>query len=612
MNKMKQFNLFTVGIIVIILSLFGCNKNLQDTEILDNSKNAEGEKTETNIRIITTSDLHGKMVAWDYFLNEETKSGSLAQVGTVIKKFRDDNTIVVDVGDVTQDNSAELFLDEEVHPMIQGMNNIGYDICTLGNHEFNFGMDNVKKVIKAHKAKVLLSNVYDSNGKRLAEPYTIVEKNGVKIAFIGVDTPNILRWDAKNLRGYTVTNPVDEIKKAIKEIDDSVDAIIVLAHMDEKNELNTYGSGLTDIVNACPEIDFICGGHGHREVVGKKIDNCTYVENLFMGQTVMITDIKFAKNNNNNYQVKDVVSKSIKVSEYEEDKNLLKLMEPYDKIAKEEAKKPIGKLQGGSLVNEDDIKGITRALIEDTALMDLINEVQMYYTGADVSAAPLTRLDSNLKEGDIKKSDINNIYKYDNMLYKLKMTGWQLKKWMEWSANFYKKSSPGDLTIAFNENKTYFLCDMFSGVNYDINISKPVGERIENLTWPDGRPVKDEDVFTVTTTNYRVNSALMVPGEIYSKDEELPVILEENVRADIGNIKTLIADYIKNVKNGILTSKKIDNWKITGFKKDVEKQKEINEFVKEGKIKLTTSNNDRIKNTIPVTEKMLEEARNNK
>ena len=101
-----------------------------------------------NIQILATSDMHGKFLPYDYALNEESTLGSVAQVASVIKELRDKNTLVVDAGDTIQDNSAEIFLDDEVHPMMAAMNEIGYDVWTLGNHEFNYGMERLQKIIK--------------------------------------------------------------------------------------------------------------------------------------------------------------------------------------------------------------------------------------------------------------------------------------------------------------------------------------------------------------------------------------------------------------------------------------------------------------------------------
>ena len=558
----------------------------------------------TSVRIITTSDMHGKMVPWEYLTNEAAPNGSLAQVASVVKEFRTENTILVDVGDVIQDNSAELFLEEPVHPMILGMNRIGYDVCTLGNHEFNYGMDNVKKVIRSFQAEVLLSNVYDPSGNRLAAPYTILEKGGVKVAVIGAVTPCITRWDKKNLEGYTVTDPVTEVRQAIDEIGGRADVIIVIAHMDENTEMGLSGSGAAEIAAAFPEIDLICAAHGHNEIFGKEVSGSPLLENMAMAETVMITDIALTKKDGK-WQSEDTVTERIHTADYEPDREITELLSPFDKAAREDASRPIGTLSGGPLAEKNAIEGIPRALIEDTALLDLQGEVLRYYSGADVSAAILTRKDSNIPEGEIHKSDVSLIYRYENTLDKMKMTGKQLKQWMEWSAALYRQSSPGDLTIAFGEKRRFYNLDVFGGVNYEINISRPEGERIENLTWPDGRPVKDDDVFTVAVNNYRVDSALTAPGEIYASEDEMPELLETEICGNIGTIRALICDYIINVKHGVITPEKAGNWKITGFTPDEEKQEKINELIKAGKLELTSRESGRIFNAEPITEEML-------
>lgn len=199
-----------------------------------------------DLQILATSDTHGKFDPWDYAANKADASGSVAQQATAIKQCRTRNTLVVDAGDTIQANSAELFLKDDLHPMIAAMNAIGYDIWTTGNHEYNYGMDVLKKVMGQQKAKVLTGNVYAPDGTPLADGYTIIKKGTVKIGVIGMVTPNIIRWDAKNLEGWKVTNPVDESRRIIDKIKDQVDVLIGVMHMDTENEYGVYGSGVTD------------------------------------------------------------------------------------------------------------------------------------------------------------------------------------------------------------------------------------------------------------------------------------------------------------------------------------------------------------------------------
>ena len=226
----------------------------------------------------------------------------------------------------------------------------------------------------------------------------------------------------------------------------------------------------------------------------------------------------------------------------------------------------------------------------------------MYYTGADVSAAALFNMNANLKEGEIRKCDTALVYKYANTLYKLEMTGAQLKKYMEWTASYYNTWKPGDLTISFNPEIRAYQYDMFAGVNYDINVANEPGSRIENLTWPDGKPVKDEDVCTIAVNNYRASSQLLSPGEVFDEGEELPKLLEIDVRGDVGGVRELIGLYINEVKGGVITPVVDNNWKIVGNDWDASKHEEAVKLLKEGKLTIPSSEDGRTPNVAAITE----------
>lgn len=557
---------------------------------------------EINIQILATSDLHGKFYPYDYAVNSESKVGSLSQIATAIKEFRNEDTILIDAGDTVQDNSADLFLNDEIHPMVLGMNMIGYDVWITGNHEYNYGMDTLKNIMKQSKAKVLVGNVYNPDNSNIADGYTVIEKNGVKIGIIGMVTPNIVKWDSVNLKDYIVTDPVKETRKIIDEIKDKVDIIIAAEHMGESNEYGVANSGVTDLANSCPELALIVAAHEHKLVPGTYINNVLVVENRNSAVSMAKVNLTLKKENGK-YKVVDRKSESIKIADYEPDKELMEKLASYDKRAKDDANIIIGTLKGSSLVPENEIADIPQAQIEPTPMIDFINEVQMYYTDADVSATGLFNIESNLEPGKIKKSDTALIYKYGNTLYKLQMTGKQLKTFMEWSAGYYNTYKKGDLTISFNENIRGFNYDMFSGVDYQIDISQEVGNRIKNLKWSKtGKEVKDDDVFVIAVNNYRANTHLLNYGEVYKEGEELPKVLEIDVRGNIGGVRELIGDYIKNVKNGEITSSNPKNWEIIGNNWDNEKHKEVVKQVKEGKIIIPKSADGRTPNVKSITE----------
>ena len=386
-----------------------------------------------DLQILATSDTHGKFDPWDYAANKADASGSVAQQATAIKQCRTRNTLVVDAGDTIQANSAELFLNDDLHPMIAAMNAIGYDIWTTGNHEYNYGMDVLKKVMGQQKAKVLTGNVYAPDGTPLADGYTIIKKGTVKIGVIGMVTPNIIRWDAKNLEGWKVTNPVDESRRIIDKIKDQVDVLIGVMHMDTENEYGVYGSGVTDLANACPEFDVIVAAHGHKSIPNKMINGVLVVENKNAGATVSDIHVYLERGLNGKWKVKNRTSENLTIKDYAPDPELTALLAEYDQRAKDDAVTPIGQLVGGDLAPENEIDCLPQAMVQDTALLDFINEVQMYYTDAQVAATALTSMTSQMREGTIRKCDMASIYTYQNTLYKLQMTGEQLRPMGKWS-----------------------------------------------------------------------------------------------------------------------------------------------------------------------------------
>ena len=557
---------------------------------------------EMDLQILASSDTHGKFDPWDYAANKADASGSVAQQATAIKQLRTLNTLVIDAGDNIQGNSSQLFLNDDVHPMIAAQNAIGYDIWVPGNHEYNYGMDTIKKVIGEQKAKVLTGNVYSPEGTPLADGYTIVRKMDVKIGIIGMVTPNITRWDAVNLAGWNVTNPVDECRKIIDQIKDKVDVLIGVMHMDTENEYGVYGSGVTDLANACPEFNVIIAAHGHKEIPGQEINGVLVVENKSAGATLSEIHLKLQRQTNGSWQVKGRSSESIQVKDYEADPKLVALLAPYDERAKADAVIPIGTLQGGNMAPDNEIENIPSPMIQDTALLDFINEVQMYYTGAQVSATAMTSMTGQMKEGTIRKCDLTSIYTYENTLYKLQMNGAQLRDYMEWSAAFFKTWQPGDVTIAFDPSTRYYLYDAFAGVNYDIDLSQQPGNRIRNLTWPDGRPVQDSDSFVIAVNNYRATTQLLIAADIFAPGEALPQLLEMDVRGDIGGIRELLGDYIQNVKGGVIHPNVDNNWKLMGNNWSAASHDKAVTLLREGKLALSENQDTRTLPSKAITE----------
>ncbi len=210
------------------------------------------------VTILGTSDVHGRFVPWDYATDTEDRSGSLAQLSTAIRAIRAENphTILVDAGDAIQDNSVEQFNTSPQQPMVVAMNQMGYDVWTMGNHEFNFGLDVLQHVVKQFKGHALCGNVYWDNGRRFLPAYTIVRTGGIRIGLIGMDTPMIQEFekDSDHLKGVQVKDPVPETQKAIAALAGKTDALIGIMHMGVDNENDHPDTGVTDIAKACPQL----------------------------------------------------------------------------------------------------------------------------------------------------------------------------------------------------------------------------------------------------------------------------------------------------------------------------------------------------------------------
>ena len=562
-----------------------------------------------DLQILATSDTHGRFLPWDYAANKADTSGSVAQQAAAIAQRRTPSTIVVDAGDTIQGNSAELFLQDEMHPMSAGMNAIGYDVWVTGNHEFNFGMDTLKRVIAQQKAKVLVGNVYAPDGTPLADGYTILNKQGVKVGVIGMVTPNITRWDSKNLEGWTVTNPVDECRKLVKQLRGQVDVLLGVMHMDPESEYGVYGSGARDLAEACPEFDVIVAAHGHRSVPGEMINGVLVVENSGNASTLSEIHLQLKRKWDGGWSIDQRTSEIVSMKDLPADAALSQQLAGYDARAKADAETLIGELRGGNMAPENDVVNIPQPMVQDTALLDFINEVQMYYTGAKVAATSLTSMTSQMKEGPIRKCDTASIYTYQNTLYKLEMNGAQLRSFMEWSAGFFKTWVPGDLTVAFDPSTRYYLYDAFEGVNYEIDVSQEPGGRIRNLTWPDGSPVRDEEVFTVAVNNYRATTQLLIAADIFAPGEPLPKLLEIDVRGDLGGIRELLGEYIRTVKGGVIQPKVNNNWKLVGTNWDEAKRAQALKLLAEGKMPLPGSSTSRTLPGAAVTEAALAAAK---
>jgi 2',3'-cyclic-nucleotide 2'-phosphodiesterase/3'-nucleotidase/5'-nucleotidase len=554
-----------------------------------------GAQNQTTITILGTSDLHGRLFSWDYAIDSEDINSGFVKVASVINEVRaeNSNTIVVDNGDTIQDNMAELFNNAKLHPMVAALDELNYDAWVLGNHEFNFGMDVLNSSIRNSKVSVLAANIYrTATGKRFVKPYKIITKGGVRVALIGMTNPHIPRWEASNpdnFKGLVFTDPVVETNKVLNELKGKADVFVGVMHLGPNPEYGLDGSGLRAVAGFNPELTAIIAGHEHLDIPGMLINGVLVVEPKSNGAKVSRIDLTLT-NENGQWIVTDKKSRNIDVSGYPPDPAVIQKFQYVHDQSRADVNTVIGKISGDFLPDGVEmLPGIPYAQIKDTALVDFINEVQMYYTKADVSAAALFTNNSNLAKGDFKKKDVANIYKYTNTLIAVRVTGKQLKAYMEWSAKYYNTAKPGDVTISFNPDIRGYSYDMFSGVNYEINIAAPPGKRIENLTFK-GKPVTDDITLTLAVNNYRFGN--MVKDGYFNESDKVYDSYEK--LGDKGRIRDLIVDYVRLNQN--ITPKVDNNWKITGVSLAHPLAGQVYDLVKSGAIKIPVSADGRTPN----------------
>ena len=533
---------------------------------------------EVNIKLLGTSDVHGRIVPWSYGADVEDKSGSYAQIATYVKDVRKNNknVVLVEVGDAIQDNQIDVFAKDKKyykdHPIPKVLNEMNYDVFVLGNHEFNFGMKALDEILKDIKAKKLTANFYyKKNDKRYIDATTIIEKDGVKLGIIGLSTPMSAKFeeDTGNLKDMKFTSPTEEARTQVEKLKaKGVDAIIAVTHMGIDNENNIPDTGMRDVINAVDGIDVVIAGHMHKDVPSETIKNTLITEPHRYGTVVSEVDLTFDINDKKEVKLVKKESKTVPVKALEADKKIEEIYKPYHEKLRELNNVVIGQT-ANEMVPQETKHGVSAAFSKDTGLSSFINDVEQHYSGADVVTFSFDHQKARMDKGDIKKKDIIFNYRYaggDVTVYE--MTGKQLKEYMEWSANYFDTIQPGDTEYRYNAERKkskYVTYDIFGGVNYKIDLRNPQGSKIVDLTLADGKPVTDDMKLKVGMNSYRF-AQLNGKGGIW-EGQQIPVLWESKVAMgrEKGTIQNMMIDYITNVKKGKIDGLSHNRWEIIGL-----------------------------------------------
>lgn len=557
-----------------------------------------------NITILGTSDLHGTFVPWDYSTDTANLAGSLSQIATQVHQVRAEqpNVILVDAGDTIQGNFVETFKNDKTSPMILGFNALDYDVWVMGNHEFDFGLKPLSTSLNQFKGTALAGNILWDSGKPYLPAYKIIERQGVKIGIIGMDTPMTAEFakGTDRVKGLNFTDPVQAVKQVIQQIQGKVDAIVLVAHMGIDNENQRPGTGVGDIARANPELAAIVAGHMHVKVDKEVINGVIVTEPDKYGRALSRIDLQFEQHNGK-YVLINKDSYTYPIKGITSDKKLEEIYQPYHKILRANANRPIAQLSGQDLVPPDAVKGIPQVHVQDTGISKLYQEAGHYYAPkAQVIALQIDNDRPKLNVGTITAKDIAFNYQYaggEITVYQL--SGKELKKYMEWSAGYFNQLHDGDVTYSFNPQRRaskYSTNDFFDGVTYKIDLRQPTGQRIRDLRMADGTPVTDSTPIRLGMNSYRMGHLTQKGGAL--EGMQFPVLSDSKVEygEEAGTIRNLTIRYLTEVKKGQYQGQAVQRWQLVGLEGYDSERKIVEKLLNDGKISVPTSEDGRYGN----------------
>ncbi|HFQ5380338.1 TPA: 2',3'-cyclic-nucleotide 2'-phosphodiesterase [Vibrio vulnificus] len=578
------------------------------------------------LRIIETTDIHTNVMDYDYYKDKPSQQIGLTRAATLVKQARGEvvNSVLVDNGDLIQGSpmgdymAAKGIKAGEVHPVYKAMNQLSYDVGNIGNHEFNYGLEFLAETINDADFPYVSANVFDKKtGKHYFKPYIIKdhtfkdvngEKHTIKVGYIGFVPPQIMVWDKKNLEGKVFAK---DIKETAEELvpqmkKEGADVIVAIPHSGVSSD--PYKIGAENSVYYLSEvdgIDAIAFGHSHAVFPGKGFDNIQGVDNQAgtingvaavmpgrWGSHVGIIDLELQQKQGKwtvvkgQTEARPIFDKTTKKPLVDADAAMVKALETDHKGTREFVNQPIGKA--------NDVMYSFLALVQDDPTVQIVNLAQKDYVerfiqgDPDLAGLPVLSAAAPFKAGGRKNDPANftevesgqltfrnaaDLYLYPNTLVAMKVTGHEVKEWLECSAGQFKQidvsSTAPQSLIDWDGFRTYNF-DVIDGVNYQIDVTKPAkydgdckvinadSERVIGLTYQ-GKPIDVKQTFIIATNNYRAYSNKF-PGtgsEFVAFDSP-----DEN--------RTVVANYISRVsqEKGEVTPSADNNWTFAPIKSD--------------------------------------------
>ncbi|MET8949430.1 5'-nucleotidase C-terminal domain-containing protein [Streptomyces sp. NPDC004533] len=548
------------------------------------------------LTVMGTTDLHGHVFNWDYFKDAEYTDSArnamgLARISTLVNQVRKEkghcNTLLLDAGDTIQGTPLTYYYAKvdpitakggPVHPMAQAMNAIGYDAAALGNHEFNYGIETLRKFESQCHFPLLGANALDAKTQRPAFPPYFIKRfkvpgaPPVKVAVLGLTNPGIAIWDKAYVQGkLTFPGLEEQAAKWVPKLRSmGADVVVVSAHSGASGT-SSYGDQLPYVENAAADvarrvagIDAILVGHAHVEIPESKVTNehtgrtVVLSEPLCYGERLTLFDIELAFEKGR-WQVESVAASLRNANTVADDPKITRLLSDEHAVVVKYVNQVVGRAT--------DTLTTVEARYKDAPIIDLITKVQEDVVKAALAgteyaslpviaqASPFSRT-SEIPAGEVTIRDLSSLYVYDNTLVAKLMTGAQIRAYLEYSAEYFVQTAAGaaiDVEKLTNANgRPDYNYDYVSGLRYDIDIAQAAGSRIKNLTYA-GAPLDDARQFVLAVNNYRANGGGAFPYVASAKE----------LWSESTEIRTRIAEWV--TAKGVLDPKDFAaaDWKLT-------------------------------------------------
>lgn len=532
---------------------------------------------EVHLRWIHTSDVHGSLFGYDY-LRKCPTTGGLSAIYAYTQELRKqmgDCLILTDGGDCLQGQPTAYyynFVDTvSPHLVAEAMNQMDYVCGAMGNHDVETGHEVYDRWVSQCDFPILGANVIDTKTEKpYLKPYIVIEREGVRIAILGMLTPAIPNWLPERMwEGLQFEEMVSSARKWVKIIkkQEKPDLLVGIFHSGYDGGIVTpeyCENAVSDVAVQVPGFDLICYGHDHQAAVH-------YMKNREGGQVVAMGPTSMGKRiaeadiiltlNRKGRVVEKHITATVPFVQGVQSTQLEEAFAQQRQTLKEWVDQPIGSLSK-SLWERD-------AFFGSSEFIDLIHQMQLDLSGADVSfAAPLS-FDSRLQQGTIRVSDMFALYKYENLLYTMRMTGREIKGFLEMSYGLWtnQMTDPDDHILLLDDNldngrrqglkNLSFNMDSAAGILYVVDVSKPVGERIVIQSMADGTPFNLDKEYKVALNSYRGNGG----GELMTKGAGIPH--EELANRMISSTDKDLRYYLMQriIEQKVISPQKLNQWR---------------------------------------------------